>query len=358
MGLAAVRDLRSPILLNDPEALAALEVDLLSEYAMARAAATISDAVIRRDVSVISETRQWLDRPLWEMQPQDMDRFLVEGQRGNDPTTKANKARTLAVFFEFLELRHAAEIHIATGHLVTSPIDEINRPKGASNRRVRIPPTTTQIDSLFTGWQNQLSSARKYGPMARNYTAMRLASLIGPRISELCLLNIDDIHWDLGEFGKVLLRGKASRGKSGKKERLAPLINGSRDLLEWWVTGPRWDFDDRVDAPGAPLFPSERRLSDGSSARVGDDALRDGLKNMVALFLPSLIGTLSPHLLRHFAASELYNAGMDIVAVQELLGHSWLQTTMIYVHPQRNHIEKAWMNAGARAAARFGGPTP
>ncbi|MGW1869977.1 hypothetical protein ACWCPS_31065 [Streptomyces mauvecolor] len=38
-------------------------------------------------------------------------------------------------------------------------------------------------------------------------------------------------------------------------ERLVPLINGSRDLLEWWVTGPRWEFDDKVNDPRAPLFP-------------------------------------------------------------------------------------------------------
>jgi site-specific recombinase XerD len=158
--------------------------------------------------------------------------------------------------------------------------------------------------------------------MARNYTAMRLASLIGPRISELCLLNIGDILWEHGRFGKLLLTGKASRGRSGKKERLAPLINGSRELLEWWVTGPRWDFGGQLDAADAPVFPSERRLGDGTNGRVSDDALRSGLKDMVTRHLPAQAGKLSPHLLRHFAASELYSAGMDIVAVQELLGHS------------------------------------
>ena len=41
-----------------------------------------------------------------------------------------------------------------------------------------------------------------------------------------------DLRWELGPFGKVLLRGKGSRGR-GKKERLVPLINGAKDLLEW-----------------------------------------------------------------------------------------------------------------------------
>ncbi|MFZ0873714.1 MAG: tyrosine-type recombinase/integrase [Pseudonocardiaceae bacterium] len=60
-------------------------------------------------------------------------------------------------------------------------------------------------------------------------------------------------------------------------------------------------------------------------------------------------------MLRHFAASDLYRHGMDVVAIQEILGHRWLNTTMIYVHVDRTHIEDAWARAGYRAAQRLGG---
>jgi integrase/recombinase XerD len=46
---------------------------------------------------------------------------------------------------------------------------------------------------------------------------------------------------------------------------------------------------------------------------------------------------------------------MNIVAIQDLLGHSWINTTMIYVHVNKMHIEDAWAAAGQRAAARFTG---
>jgi site-specific recombinase XerD len=183
---------------------------------------------------------------------------------------------------------------------------------------------------------------------------MRLAGLIGPRVSELCALTMGDVCWDLGRFGKILLQGKGSRGR-GKKERLIPLINESRELLEWWVAGPRWEFDDRLNDPAAPLFPSERRYGDGSSRAVTDDALRGGLAAAVASHLPGQAGRLTPHLLRHFAASDLYRNGMDVVAIQEMLGHEWINTTMIYVHVHRSHVEDAWARAGHRAADRFGG---
>ncbi|MET9695260.1 tyrosine-type recombinase/integrase [Streptomyces sp. NPDC006514] len=60
-------------------------------------------------------------------------------------------------------------------------------------------------------------------------------------------------------------------------------------------------------------------------------------------------------LLRHFAASDLYAQGMNVVAIQELLSYRWINTTMIYVHLNKTHIEDAWTSAGQRAASRFTG---
>ncbi|MGB6228337.1 MAG: hypothetical protein WBF76_23915, partial [Pseudonocardiaceae bacterium] len=96
----------------------------------------------------------------------------------------------------------------------------------------------------------------------------------------------------LGRFGKVVLHGKGSLGR-GKKDRLVPLINGARELLDWWVTGPRWVFDDRVNDPLAPVFPSERRNDDATSSPVETDALRSGLAVAVDKHLPDHAGRLT-----------------------------------------------------------------
>ena len=354
MGLAAVRDIRPQLRLESPDEVGAFEQDLLAEFVLARASAGITDTTISADVAAVVGLREWFGRPLWELAARDLDRFFGDSQRAMAAGTKVRKAAAFAVFFEFLELRHQPDIHAATGILVESPLDEVNRPRGGTSARLRIPPREREIDKLFTGWRTDMLTARKYAPAARNYTAMRLASLIGPRVSELCLLTMRDVCWDLGRFGKILLHGKGSRGR-GKKDRLVPLINGSRDLLEWWAGGPRWEFDDRINDPAAPLFPSERRHGDGSSRPVTDDALRDGLAEAVAAHLPGQAGRLTPHLLRHYAASELYRNGMDVFAVQEVLGHEWINTTMIYVHVHRSHVEDAWVQAGRRAAGRLAG---
>jgi site-specific recombinase XerD len=49
---------------------------------------------------------------------------------------------------------------------------------------------------------------------------------------------------------------------------------------------------------------------------------------------------------------------MDLVAIQELLGHQWVATTMRYVHVHREHIEDAWLKGQQRAASRLEGLLP
>jgi len=60
---------------------------------------------------------------------------------------------------------------------------------------------------------------------------------------------------------------------------------------------------------------------------------------------------------RHSCASSLYARGMDLKAIQELLGHEWLSTTTRYIHVHADHIERAWANANNRTAARLGKET-
>jgi site-specific recombinase XerD len=239
--------------------------------------------------------------------------------------------------------------------VVECPVDELNRPSGGWRLNVRVPPSDAELQRLFDGWRDDLAGARKFMPSARNYTAARLWSLVGLRIGETSKLDLLDVKWELGAFGKLHVRfGKGSR-RRGYKQRMASLINGSRDVLTWYVEDVRGMFDDAWERPGAPLLPSERKGPDGACGRASREALRVGLDEAVTRHLPAWHGRLTPHVLRHFCASSLYRDGLDLVAIQELLGHEWIATTMGYVHVHRTHVDDAWNTAAKRSAVRLDG---
>jgi DNA-binding Xre family transcriptional regulator len=99
-------------------------------------------------------------------------------------------------------------------------------------------------------------------------------------------------------------------------------------LLDWWMAEVRHQSGDDWTDPDALLLISERRDEHtGFCRRIGDQALRDGLAFAVGRWLPCWSDRLSPHTRRHYCASSLYARGMDLKAIQELLGHSWLSTT-------------------------------
>lgn len=229
-------------------------------------------------------------------------------------------------------MRHKVEIHQLTGRGVECPIDEMNRPRGRRDAALRVPPSARQVEGLFAGWRQDLVTCRKFAPAARNYAAARLMTDVGLRVNETRSLDLADVKWELGRFGKLHVRkGKGARG-SGARERMVPLINGAGATLRWFVEDVWGQFDDEHTRPGAPLFPSERRNADGSCARVGTEALRASLAVAAARYLPDWAGTVTPHVLRHFCASQLYRSGMDLIAIQQTLGHAWIATTMGYVH--------------------------
>ncbi|MET9324603.1 site-specific integrase [Streptomyces sp. NPDC003038] len=178
-------------------------------------------------------------------------------------------------------------------------------------------------------------------------------SQVGLWASEACKLDLADIKWELGRFGKLHVRpGKGARG-SGPRERTVPLINGADRTLRWFIEDVWGQFDQDHTRPGAPLFPSERKNSDGSSYPVGDDALRDGLAAAAKAHLPGWSDT--PHVLRHFCASELYLGGLDLLGIQEVLGPSWIATTMRYIHVQQTRVEDAWVSGQQWTAKRLEG---
>jgi site-specific recombinase XerD len=356
MTLAVVRSIDAPKTLCGAHDIEDFEQELVDQHVLAMAAAGLTDGHVANTRAVIVEFARSLPGPLWSGTCADADRFLAEARRsGHAVSTRAGKAGTLAMFFEFLITRYQGDIHALTGVVVQQPIDEFNRQSGASLGKVRVPPSEAEVEALFTGWREAVPQARKYLPAARDYFAASLWRRLGLRINETVMLDIRDWRPDLGEFGKLHVRhGKGSRGR-GPKGRLVPAINGADVLIDWWLAEVRHHYGPDWSDPDAPMLPSERHDPDlPRCRRVGDNALRGGLAAATAKWLPAWEKRLSPHVLRHYCASSLYGAGMDLKALQELLGHQWLSTTSGYIHVRSEHIATAWRDANRGLETRFG----
>ncbi len=147
----------------------------------------------------------------------------------------------------------------------------------------------------------------------------------GLRISELVGLT----------WGRVDTRSGVARvlGK-GRKERLVPLGRAARALLRECAAGRRPESAERVlpAAGGRPVTAGwiQRRM-----------------KRYLAL--AGLPANLTPHKLRHSFATHLLNAGADLRAVQELLGHASLSTTQVYTHVGVRRLKEAHQKAHPRA---------
>jgi integrase len=357
VSLAVVRSLGAPRRLRTAEEIEDFEQEIVDQYALAMVGAGLTDGYIANERSAVIEFIRFTGQPVWCATSSDADRFLtwLRRERVQARHTIEGKAGAIARFFDFLIGRYQGDVHALTGVVVAQPIDEFNRPASSWTKAARVPPPDGEVDALFAAWRQALPGMRKYLPAARDYLAASLWRRVGLRIGETTMLDLRDWRPDLGEHGKLHVRfGKGAKGR-GPKTRMVPAINEVDQLLSWWLTDVRHQFGDDWEDLDAPLLPSERHdRFTGRPTRVGSDALRSGLAAAVARWLPDWHERLTPHVLRHYCASSLYQRGMALKAVQELLGHEWLKTTTIYVHVHDDHIERAWAAANDRVADRLG----
>ena len=214
MGLAVVRDLREARAPASVEELADFETDVLAGFVLARAAAGLADGTIRSDVGHLEQVRTWFGRPLWELDPADADAYFGRVLRGTAKGTRLSRAQALKTYFLFLELRHKVEIHALTGRVVRVP-DRRDEPAAGPDRCCAAHPAERRpgAAACSPGWRGELATCRKYAPTARNYAAARLMAEVGLRVNEARNLDLADIKWELGRFGKLHVRhGKGARG--------------------------------------------------------------------------------------------------------------------------------------------------
>jgi site-specific recombinase XerD len=175
-----------------------------------------------------------------------------------------------------------------------------------------------EIDALVEAPDQQTWLGR------RDHALLLVAVQTGLRLSELTGLQVQDVHLKTGAHVRCL-------GK-GRKERCTPLTKHTVAVLKAWIR-------ESAPKPGDWLFPSMR------GGRLSSDAVQDLLAKYVAIagrICPSLQNKrITPHVLRHAAAMELLQAGVDRSVIALWLGHESVETTQIYIDANLALKEKA-----------------
>ena len=315
-------DDEAPAWESDPELVAL--VALFSRHLLAeRGRSEHTARAYLGDVSSLLQHAQRLGAPL----PEGIDLSVLRSwlalqrTRGAARSSMARRASAARTFTAFL---HARELITADpGPMLAS----LKTPRSLPH-----PMTKGAIDDTLA-----LSDQRvKDGASADHVMALRDSALLeliyatGARIGEICALDTDGI-----DAARRVVR---VLGKGGK-ERAIPYGLPAQRALDRWLRDGRPTLATSVS--GRAVF---------LGARGGRIDPRIARASINALTGQAMGGKgVSPHALRHTAATHLVEGGADLRSVQEFLGHASLATTQVYTHVTPERLRASYEQAHPRA---------
>lgn len=306
-------------------------------WALAMTARGLSQSYLDTSIGALERFLARADALVWELSEADVDRVIGElAMAGAAPSTRRGYVQALRGFLGFLADRKAGEIETRFGVRLRSPLDRHNaaRHVGTESPATHSPPALARLSAFFEFLRERVGSARKYTTAARDYALFRTLYLAGLRAEETALLELQDLHFDRGPFGKLHVRfGKGTKG-SGPRPRWVPMLDQLDQILRWYVHDVRCLLPD-----GRPLFCTET----GRVMHAG--SIRNQLAHLLDIEGRPPAERFSPHDLRRACATHNYERGVDLVAIQQLLGHWHVGTTMRYVTPSATFIEDAYRKA-------------
>jgi len=261
------------------------------------------------------------------LQPKHLDLDTIRGFLGElhrhkqSRATVARKVSAVRTFFRYLRREGFVEADPAA--LVVAP------------KREQKVPAHLSVDEM----SQLLDAPDGSTPLGRRDRAiLELFYASGIRLSELVALDLEDV--DLaGRMVRVM-------GK-GRKERIAPFNQKAASAMRAWLK-------DRFTLRANPKSQIPRSKSQGDPLFVNSRGTRltgRSVQRLVARYVSSCSTRfgISPHALRHSFATHLLQAGADLRAIQELLGHVRLSTTQRYTHVNVAQLLEVYRKSHPRA---------
>lgn len=254
-----------------------------------------------------------------------VDRLALRGfladlnRRGLARRSIVRKLSAVRSFFHFLHREEVVELN--PGRAIRSPKLERHLPGWMSS---------TEIERVFVHAENRAAEGSFLG--VRNLAILETFYATGVRLAELQRLDIEDLDL-IGDQVKV-------RGK-GRKERIVPLGQRAVQALR------------RYELRRAEIV-SRAATVDRRAVFISQQGRRISVRQIqliICKFLETVAedAGLSTHSIRHSFATHLLDAGADLIAVKELLGHASLSTTQIYTHTSKERLKRVYDQAHPRA---------
>jgi len=257
------------------------------------------------------------NRPPTELRIEDIDAALigdflthVEKVRRNSARSRNTRLAAIRSFYRYVAMNEPAHalhcqriLAMPNKRYVRRTVDFIDR---------------TEMEALLAGPDSATWIGR------RDRAILLLALQTGLRVSELINLDCSDVV--LGTGAHIRCEGK------GRKQRSTPLRRDTIKTIEAWLRERAGDDDE-------PVFPTIR----------GDRLSRDAVEHIVRKYTLAASKAcaslnrkrVSPHILRHSAAMDLLQNGVDRTVIALWLGHESVETTQIYMHADMRLKEKA-----------------
>lgn len=270
-----------------------------------------SDGTISQYVREAWTCRNEIGKPFEEITSSDLRWYFAKCQgKGVCMNTLRNKRRYLNVFFKFLRNE---------GWIKVNPISKIEVFK--VENVIKKPFSALDMEAL-----------RNACDTIRDRAMIEFLYATGVRVSELCSLKIKDLDWVKKEFYVV--------GK-GKKERLVCYSDSAgyyvNEYLVWRMEKENITFEELREEP---LFKSLKK----TDIAISPECVRSILKKVAS---KANVENVHPHRFRRTYASDLINRGMRLEEVKVLMGHTKMDTTLLYTDLKQDNIISSYRKIAA-----------
>lgn len=243
----------------------------------------------------------------------------LSNERKNSRITMKQRMGAMASFADYAQARN-----LEAAYTFWSSLSKISK---KSFRRVkskeRCAFTRKELEILFS----LPNTTDKLG--FRDFTILIVMYSSGARAQEICDLRLQDITYDNNDIAILRLVGK------GNKSRRVKITEAATDILNKYISHLKGE-----KLANRYVFSSQRNehISVSCIEEIFAKYMRQAKDLHPNLFCA---GRYTPHVMRHTTATHLIEAGVPIAVVKNILGHSSIQTTQVYVEITQQTIDKS-----------------